>query len=274
MIDHATKASFSYGWFRFADNEVSRNWFKDSFAYIDLIPRSIMSGENKIGLDIGCGSGSDMLNIRDKFKARVVGIDLADSLAVTGKNIGERKGLYLSQADAYHLPFRDNTFDFAYSFGVLHHLPFPEKAFHAIIEKVKKGGFIVIYLYEDFSQRSKIDRILLKAANMLRLFTTRLPAHALYLLCIALAPVVLATCSLPYRFLRRARLAGAFAERIPFRHTARLDCIRADLYDRLSAPIENRYSSAQVREWLSRARLTETGVVYYRGWIAWGRKVI
>ncbi len=272
MIDRATQKSFSYGWFKFARTEVGLGWFKDSFAYVELIPRAIIAGADRIGLDIGCGSGSDMLHIRSKFGSRVVGIDVADSLAVTKRNIEGKQGLCVCQADAYRLPFKDGTFDFAYSFGVLHHLPDPEAAFRSMIRAVKRGGYIAVYLYEDFSQRPRIDRVLLRTANLLRLITTRMSAPALFVLCVALAPAVLACCSLPYRILKNSRITSGFAERIPFRHTVRLDCIRADLYDRLSAPIEHRYSRSQVEAWFTRAGLSDTGIVYYRGWVAWGKR--
>lgn len=272
MIDKATQKSFTYGWHKFASKEVDKAWFKDSFAYIDLVPSGIFSKNCKLGLDVGCGSGSDMLNIAKRYGCRIIGIDTADSLAVTQRSINRISGLTVCQANAYDLPFRNDTFDFAYSFGVLHHLPDPEKAFRLIIDKIKKGGYIVVYVYEDFSQRHRLDMILLRAANLLRLFTTRLPPGALYAFCVMLAPMVLGFCSVPYRFLRKIPAFSAFAGRIPFRHTVRLDCIRADLYDRFSAPIEFRYNRHQINGWLTRARLTDTGIVYYRGWVAWGRK--
>lgn len=271
-IKEATRKNFSFGWFKFASDEVDKNWHKDSFIYIDMIPAQIMSGSHKLGLDVGCGSGSDMVNISKKFGCSVVGLDLADSLSVTRKNLVAYNRLYLAQADVYRIPFKNEVFDFAYSFGVLHHLPFPEEAFQAIIEKVKVGGFIAIYVYEDFSQRCRIEQVMLKLANLLRIFTTRLPPYLLYIFCIILAPVVLLLCSLPYRLLKQIWFTKNFAEKIPFRHTVRLDCLRADLYDRLSAPIEKRYSRQQISEWLEKADLSQAGLVYCRGWVAWGKR--
>jgi hypothetical protein len=54
--------------------------------------------------------------------------------------------------------------------------------------------------------------------------------------------------------------------RYPFRV-----CVN-DQFDRLSAPIENRYSKAEVEAWLTRAGLEDVRVRPFCGWIGTGRK--
>ena len=111
----------------------------------------------------------------------------------------------MAKADIHNLPFKDNAFDFVYTFGVLHHLPEPEKGLRSICEKIKPGGYAIIYVYEDFSQRSKLERILLKSVSTLRFFTTRMPSPFLYMFVLIFSPPVLLLCSLPYRLLRRIK---------------------------------------------------------------------
>jgi ubiquinone/menaquinone biosynthesis C-methylase UbiE len=51
------------------------------------------------------------------------------------------------QSDAKALPFKDNTFDCVYSFGVLHHFPGIEAALAEIHRVLKPGGQVMVMLY-------------------------------------------------------------------------------------------------------------------------------
>lgn len=264
-----TRKNFSFAWARFGRSEVERRWHKDSFSYLEYVPKEIF--REKIGLDVGCGSGADMICMAG-HGARMTGIDISDSIKVAHENTKAIGHIHVAQANAYDLPFRDGAFDFVYSFGVLHHLPDPEKGFKILCNKVRKDGYAIIYVYEDFSERSFLERVLLKAVNGLRIVTPKLPPPLLLILCMAMSPFVLILCSIPYQILRRISWTKKLAEKIPFRHTTRIDCITADLYDRFSPPIERRYSRKQVADWFDRADFADVHIVNYRGWVAWGRK--
>lgn len=267
-----TKKMFSFAWKRFARNEVSKNWFKDSYTYLSYLPEEIFrDAEKKIGLDIGCGSGADMIAMNKKG-FRMVGLDISDAAFEASRNTSDNGRIHVLQASVYDMPFKDGIFDLVYSFGVLHHLPDPEGGFRKLCAKVKSGGTALIYVYEDFSQRSALERVLLAAVNSLRSITKRLPPPILHFLCVIMSPVVWLFCCLPYYLLKRIPLFRGFAEKIPFRHTMRLDCIVADLYDRFSPPIEYRYGKEEVEGWFRRAGFSDIGVAYHRGWVVWGKK--
>src|SRR5262249_50974327 len=44
-------------------------------------------------------------------------------------------------------PLKDSAFDAAYSLGVLHHLPDPNRGFRALIPKVKHDGWFQVWVY-------------------------------------------------------------------------------------------------------------------------------
>lgn len=155
----------------------------------------------------------------------------------------------------------------------LHHLVDLEKGFKALVSELKMGGYLIIYVYEDFSQHSYLEQIALKTVNLLRSFTGCLPAPILYSFCVILCLVVLVCCSLPSLFLKKNRITRKIAERIPYRHTLNPECIISDLYDRFSPPIENRYSRRQAEEWFFSAGLKDIHIINYRGWVAWAKKV-
>lgn len=266
-----TRRNFTFAWNKFARKEMMDNWNKDSFSYLKYIPLDILSGEDKKGLDVGCGSGVDMRNIA-RFGARIVGIDISDAINITKENIADFKNIYLIQADIHNLPFKDGSFDFVYCFGVLHHLPDPEKCFRILCSKVKKNGTVIIYVYEDFFNRTKLERALLKIVNSLRIITKIVPPYLLYFLSVMVTPFIFLSCSFPYQILKRLKVTKDIAERIPYRHTCNLNIIVSDLYDRFSVPIENRYSRDEVKAWFNNLNFEEVSIINYRGWVAWGKK--
>ncbi len=105
-------------------------------------------------LEIGFGAGTDFIQWL-RAGARVSGIDLtAEALA----NLTERIRAYdlptpdqIMVADAENLPFKSDSFDLGYSFGVLHHSPDTEKAIGELVRVVRPGGEIKIMLYNRHS---------------------------------------------------------------------------------------------------------------------------
>jgi len=100
-------------------------------------------------LEVGCGIATDGLEFA-KRGARYVGVDLTPQAVEMAR---ERFALFgvpgrfeLANAEQ-GLPFPDESFDHVYSFGVIHHSPFPEKIVREIHRVLRKGGTITIMLY-------------------------------------------------------------------------------------------------------------------------------
>lgn len=270
-ITERTTKCFEYAWKKFGRNEVERGWYKDSFSYVNLLPKELFK-EGFRGLDVGCGSGADMLNIERKG-IDMVGVDITDSVFIAKSNLlANNINPKIAKADVYNLPFKENSFDLVYSFGVMHHLPDPEKAFRELVKFAKNGASVIIYVYERFTERSWIEKIGLWVVTQIRKITSRMSPQVLYLFCLILSPFIWLLFSLPANLLSRLKVTKSLAERFPFRHTTNLFCIKADLFDRFSPPVENRYSKQEIEAWLGRASLDNIGIINYRGWVVWGRK--
>jgi len=100
-------------------------------------------------LEIGCGLGSDSRQIA-KVGGHIVSLDLSfDNVYLTKKGaalLGLDKSRVIC-ADAENLPFKDDSFDAIYSFGVLHHTPNTKKAIDEIYRVLKPKGKCLIMLY-------------------------------------------------------------------------------------------------------------------------------
>jgi len=179
------------------------------------------------------------------------------------------------QADLYRPPFAQESFDFIYSIGVLHHLPDPEGAFHNLLRYLKPGGEIQIYLYWQ-PERQPIKRALLALVSAGRKITTRLPHQAVYALAFPAAVAAFGWFVWPYRILKKIPGLKSLAEKLPMKQYANFPfrvCVN-DQLDRFSAPIENRYTRQQVADWLKRAQLENAEVNAAFGWVGTGRKPV
>ncbi|MCX5733481.1 MAG: class I SAM-dependent methyltransferase [candidate division NC10 bacterium] len=148
----AEPAGFRYG--QSAEAEVlcrATEWQR--YALEPYIPGFAEFGRyaGKRVLEIGVGLGVDFSQFV-RHAAVAVGIDLTVAGAeLTRQRLGLMQGeanhYGLSRADAESLPFRDDSFDLVYSWGVLHHSPDTEAAFAEAFRVLKPGGTLKAMIY-------------------------------------------------------------------------------------------------------------------------------
>lgn len=119
-------------------------------------------------LEVGCGTGqlSNFLGISNRF---VFGTDMClHSLELAQKfrdrHELERTGFY--QMNLFYPAFKEESFHFVICNGVLHHTADPFGGFRSIAKLVKKGGFILIGLYNKYGRlATDIRRMIFNAFN-------------------------------------------------------------------------------------------------------------
>jgi SAM-dependent methyltransferase len=257
---------YHFAWARFGKPSIEHAWEKDSDRFASLIPRAFTSGTGRVGLDAGCGAGLDLVTMA-RGGADIIGIDVSTGVDVARELLRDQPNAHLVQGDLNAPPFREDTFDFIYSFGVLHHLADTQAGFSTLARLLKPGAPLITYLYERFDERSQLERSALSVVSAVRRATVRLPPGALYALCWLAVPVIWLTCALPAHMLRE--IAPRIAIRIPFRHTVRWTVLASDLFDRFSPPVERRYTSDEVKALYASAGLCDPEVHQYRGWVSW-----
>jgi len=125
-----------------------------------LLPWIMSMQSGKSTLEIGSGVGLDTFRMV-KHGLRVTAIDLTHIGSYTAKERFQRHGLpgSFNVADACSLPFPDNTFDYIYSFGVLHHVANTEKSIAEVYRVLKPGGEARIMLYNRRSLNEIVHRL-------------------------------------------------------------------------------------------------------------------
>jgi SAM-dependent methyltransferase len=99
-------------------------------------------------LEVGCGLGTMIMNWA-RNGAAVTAVDLNRTSVTRTRQRFALLGLEgsIEQADARSLPFPDATFDYVYSWGVLHHSPDIEQSIKELMRILKPGGGFGIMLY-------------------------------------------------------------------------------------------------------------------------------
>jgi ubiquinone/menaquinone biosynthesis C-methylase UbiE len=121
-------------------------------------------------LDIGSGTGRAIHYIKKhRPDIKVIGIEPVKEL----RNVGYSLGLSedeLIDGDATDIKFTNSEFDLVSEFGILHHVPTPERAVAEMLRVAKKGIFISDS--NNFGQGSLISRSVKQLANALGLWRT------------------------------------------------------------------------------------------------------
>jgi len=194
----------------------------------------------KLVLDAGAGLGR-FCEVMLGQGAEVVAVDLSYAIDAARANLHDREGIHFIQADIFRLPFRPETFDFVYSWGVLHHTPDPPRAFASLPPLVRKGGKLMIFVY------ARYNKAYLMTTDLYRRLTTRLPQRLL---------LKLSYIAVPLYYVGKIPVIGPLITRIllpvsvkPPTHRWRV----GNTFDLYSPKYAFRYDHVEVYDWFERA---------------------
>ena len=95
-------------------------------------------------LDVGCGSGLFFTQVAVQADF-VVGVDISSKLLVKSKEQARVfQNVFVLQADADHLPFRDGFFDDVFAFTVLQNMPKPAETLRELKRVAKLGSRVIV----------------------------------------------------------------------------------------------------------------------------------
>ena len=271
-MDERTVAGFGDEWSRFDQSDAEPEELQRSFDnYFAVFPWQSLP-PNARGIDVGCGSG----RWARLLAPRVGHLECVDAsaaaLAVARTNLAASTNVTLTNASVGHLPFPDDTFDFGYSLGVLHHVPDTTEGIRDCVRVLKPGAPFLLYLYYALDNRPAWYRAVWHASDLVRKVVSQLPSRGRHLAADAIAAGV-------YWPLARAALVGerlgANVSTVPLsayrRHSFYI--MRNDALDRLGTPLEQRFSRVQIESMMRECGLTH--IRFHEGepyWCAVGFK--
>jgi len=95
-------------------------------------------------IDVGCGTGLLFSHVAAEAQT-VVGMDISSKLLLKAKERARNfRNVHLVQADADHIPFKDNYFSVVFAFTVLQNLPEPLETLKEVKRIVERDASIVV----------------------------------------------------------------------------------------------------------------------------------
>ena len=115
-----------------------------------LVPFAEAKGKKV--LEIGIGNGADAVMFAFQG-AEYTGVDLTDAALDATRRHFAALGLHgtFLEGNAERLSLADESFDWIYSYGVLHHTPNTQRAFDEVYRVLRPGGRAIIMLYHKHS---------------------------------------------------------------------------------------------------------------------------
>jgi len=243
---------FGAEWTRFDQTALSVEDQLDVFDdYFHIFPWNVFT-DSSVGADIGCGSGRWASLVAPHVGHLHLADPSGEALAVARRNLSNATNISFHQTSVDALPFEEESLDFAYSLGVLHHVPDTPEALHSIARILKTGAPFLIYLYYAFDNRPWWFRYVWKLSDVFRRIVCRMPAGLKNVICEGIALLV-------YLPLARAALLmehiGKLPESWPLAYYR--DCgfyvMRTDALDRFGTSMEKRFSRQEIENMLEAA---------------------
>lgn len=243
-IDQAVVEGFGEEWLKFKDYSAA------DIAVLGDLYFDIINDENinksSYCLDIGCGTGRWSKYLSDKV-GFIEAVDPSNAVIAAAHLLKDNNNIRISKASVETIPFADETFDFAMSIGVLHHIPDTQKAMLDCVKKVKKGGYFYCYLYYNLDNKGPLYRGLFHASNIVRYGVSRMPTPLKKITCDVLAVGLYMPFVLASNIFKKIGLKK-LAKKTPLYdyHDKSFFVIRNDSLDRFGTRLEHRYSREQV----------------------------
>jgi ubiquinone/menaquinone biosynthesis C-methylase UbiE len=254
-IDLRVARGFGQEWstFRQDSDHLSMQQRQAIFSdYFRVFPWHLLPPGGGVGLDIGCGTGRWSVLVAPRVQHLHLLDPSAEALSVARENLRGVNNVSYHLNSVATIPLPPKSLDFAFSLGVLHHVPDTEAAIAAIADKLKPNAPFLLYLYYALDNRPIWYRLLWRITDLTRLVVSRLP-HPLRL---AISQIVAALIYWPLaRIARFVSRRGGSASTLPLSYYANKSfyVMRTDAYDRFCTRLEKRFRQSEIERMLSRA---------------------
>jgi SAM-dependent methyltransferase len=254
--DAQTIAGFGREWESFDQSGMSDDERRELFdQYFGIFPWHRLP-DGAEGFDLGCGSGRWAALVAPRVDVLHCIDASASALGVARRNLASRPECRFHLASVDDLPVADDSMDFGYSLGVLHHVPDTAAGIRSCVEKLKPGAPFLLYLYYALDNRTPWFHRVWRASDAVR----RIVSARSHRTKLVFSAVVAAFVYLPLA--RAARLlerAGGDPERVPLSFYRRRSfyTMRTDALDRFGTRLERRFTRAEIEVMMSAAGLTD-----------------
>lgn len=239
--------------------------------YFSLFPFDEI-GSSDEGFDLGCGSGRWAALVAPHV-GRLHCLDPSPkALEVCRRRLSDAANVSFHLATADAIPLADDSQDFGYSLGVLHHIPDTARAMRDAVRKLKPGAPFLVYLYYSFDNRPAWFGGLWRATEWGRRTISRMPFTLRKAMTTAIATLVYWPLSRTAKLLDHMGMDVGSVPLSAYRYRS-FYSMRTDALDRFGTRLEQRFSRADIQRMMQASGLVE---IEFREdepyWVACGRR--
>jgi ubiquinone/menaquinone biosynthesis C-methylase UbiE len=270
-LDRKTVEGFGYEWSSFDQTALSNDELLELFlSYFELFPWKSLP-ENAVGFDLGCGSGRWAKFVADKVGTLHCIDASAAALEIAKSKLKDKGNCQFHLASVDNIPLENNSMDFGYALGVLHHIPDPLGGMKACVKKLKPGAPFLVYIYYAFDNRPYWFRLIWRISDILRRVISKLPYFYRYWITQVIAVVVYYPLA---RFALVLEKIGFKVELMPlsaYRNSS-FYTMRTDALDRFGTRLEHRFTAQEIEEMMKQSGLNRIVFSDSCYWCALGYK--
>jgi len=252
-LDKNTVDGFGDEWSRFDQSHLPKEEQQFLFdEYFSVFPWKDISKES-IGFDLGCGTGRWAKSVAPKVK-KLICIDPSSAIEIAKRNLSNFDNCEFISATVDEMPIQDNSMDFGYSLGVLHHVPDTALGIKQSVKKLKSGAPLLLYLYYRFDNRPFWFRFVWSVSDLFRRVISKMPYRLRYIFSQIIAALV---------YLPLARIAF-FSEKLNINvdnfllssyKNLSFYTMRTDALDRFGTRLEQRFTRKEIKVMMQNAGL-------------------
>jgi len=251
-----TAENFGAQWLVF--DRVQEHHEKQFLDWIAPVTRDFV--RHKVVLEGGCGKGRHTRLVGLWGARDVIGIDLSVAVEAAYRNTKDLPNVHIIQADIYRPPLKQR-FDYAFSVGVLHHLPDPRGGFDSLLKYVKPGGAISAWVYG----RENNDWIVNVVNPLREHFTSKLPPRLLYFLSYIPTVMLYLTLKIIYAPLAQTGLKRYLFYADYLNYIAQFPFLEIHniVHDHLTAPVAFYIRRDEFAEWFDENEIEGTEIHWH-----------
>jgi ubiquinone/menaquinone biosynthesis C-methylase UbiE len=250
-IDKQVVEDFGREWKVFNHNNVDSAELDSAFnSYFHIFPFSLLSDAE--GFDMGCGSGRWAKYVCSKVGTLNCIDPSSEALNQAKHNLQTASNCSFECAGVDDNSLQDNSQDFGYSLGVLHHIPDTFLALKECSRKLKSGAPFLLYLYYRFDNKPKIYYLLWKISDLARKIICRFPFPVKLLITQLVAVFIYFPLARSALILEKLGLDVSNFPLTWYRNEP-FYILRTDALDRFGTRLEQRFTKDEISNMLSEA---------------------
>jgi SAM-dependent methyltransferase len=255
-VDPVTVSGFGDEWTRFDQTALSPEELVRQFnGYFDIFPWHQLAPDAE-GFDFGCGSGRWARLVAPRVGRLFCFDGSSEAAGVAARVLASQPNCTVAVATLETLPLADDSMDFGYALGVLHHIPDTGAALRQCVRKLRMNAPFLVYLYYRFDNQPRWYAALWRLSEAVRFIVSRSPRPVRYILSQLLAGLVYLPLA---RFARLAERAGFNVHSFPLAiyRDRSFYSLRTDALDRFGTRLEQRFTRAEIEAMMRAGGLTD-----------------